>query len=334
LVKKRLICSKIEIPPFNEFLKDDLMKRLICGLSLVILFSGLSLNASAQYYFYNDSYYDKPVQFELGGSIGFMNCLTDLGGKKGIGKRFIKDLNFGNNNLAGGVYFSALYKYAIGLRLEAAFGKVSADDKVLESVPAGDIAKARYNRNLNFQSTISEFSLITELHPLFLFIDWESRDESPPNFSPYFLAGVGYFSFNPQANINGRVVDLQPLSTEGQGFKEYPDRKPYKLKQVNFPLGVGLKYELSSLINLRGEFVYRILNTDYLDDVSTNYIDPALFASNGLTGSRLNNALLLHDRQLEPLTGIGSKRGSPAEKDGFFSFNLKIGLAIGRERVR
>jgi hypothetical protein len=310
------------------------MKRLTLVLSLVILFSGISGKADAQYYFYNDTYYDNPLMFEVGASAGFMNCLTDLGGKKGIGKRFIKDLNFGKNNFAGGVYLSVMYKYAIGARLEATFGKVSADDAVLENVPAGDIAKARYNRNLNFQSTITEFSLMTEIHPLFLLIDWTSRDEDPPRYSPYLLAGVGYFSFNPQANLNGRLVDLQPLSTEGQGFKEYPDRKVYKLKQINYPVGVGIKYELSSLVNIRGEFVYRILTTDYLDDVSTKYIDPALFALNGFTGAKLNNALELYDRQINPVSGPGGKRGSPAEKDGYFTFNFKIGMAIGRERIR
>jgi hypothetical protein len=310
------------------------MKRLTFILSLVIVFSGFSKKAAAQYYFYNDSYYDNPLMFEVGGSIGFMNCLTDLGGKKGIGKRFIKDLNFGKNQFSGGAYFSVMYKYAIGARLEATFGKISADDAVLASVPNTDIAKARYNRNLNFQSTITEFSLVTEIHPLFVFIDWTARDQDPPRISPYLLAGVGYFSFNPQAKLGNKLVDLQPLSTEGQGFAEYPDRKVYKLKQINYPVGLGLKYELSDLVNLRGEFVYRILGTDYLDDVSTSYIDPNLFAANGFTGAQLNNALQLHDRQINNITGPGGKRGSPAEKDAFFTFNLKIGVAIGRERIR
>ena len=310
------------------------MKRLTLVLSLVTLFAGFSQKAAAQYYFYNDSYYDNPLMFEVGASVGVMNCLTDLGGKKGIGKKFIKDLNFGKNQLAGGAYFSVMYKYAIAARLEATFGKVSADDAVLASVPSDDIAKARFNRNLNFQSTITEFSLITEFHPLFIFIDWTARDEDPPRYSPYLLAGVGYFSFNPQGKIGNKLVDLQPLSTEGQGFAEYPDRKVYKLKQINIPVGVGIKYELSSLVNVRGEFVYRILNTDYLDDVSTSYIDPNLFAANGFTGAQLNNALLLNDRQINPITGPDGKRGSPAEKDGYFSFNLKIGIAIGRERIR
>lgn len=307
------------------------MKRITFALSLVVMLMGYSKKADAQYYFYNDTYYDNPVLFEVGASVGVMNCLTDLGGKKGIGKRFIKDLNFGNNEIAGGVYFSAMYKYAIGLRLEATFGKVSAFDSILAGVT--DIAKNRFNRNLSFRSSISEFSLMTELHPLFIFIDWTNRDDDPPRYSPYLLAGVGYYSFNPQTKFENRWVDLQPLSTEGQGFSKYPDRQPYKLKQLNFPVGIGVKYELSDLLSLRGEFVYRVLKTDYLDDVSTTYIDPQEFYNN-FPVSQATLAEQLADRQRSKVAFAGGKRGSPAEKDAFFTFNLKIGLAIGRERIR
>lgn len=311
------------------------MKRLAFVIGLVVLFSSYSNKANAQYYFYDDSYYDNPVLFELGASVGVMNCLTDLGGKAGIGKKFIKDLNYGKNTVCAGVYFDVLYKNALGARLEACFGKVSADDAVLESVPTTDIAKTRYNRNLNFQSTITEFSFIAEVHPLFLFVDWSGRDAEPPRYSPYLLGGIGYYSFNPQAKIGNKLIDLQPLSTEGQGLKEYPDKKVYKLKQFNFPIGAGLKYELSSLVNLRGEFVYRILTTDYLDDVSTTYINADAYANNGFTGIKLANAVLLNHREINGQnTSPGGKRGSPTQKDSYFSFNLKIGITLGRERIR
>ena len=312
------------------------MKKIIFVLSLVIIFTGFSKNAAAQYYFYNDTYYDSPLLFEIGGSAGIMNCLTDLGGKKGIGKKFIKDLNMGTTEFQGGLYFMAMYKYSVGLRLEGTFGKVSADDAVLKNVDVKDIARARYNRNVSFRSTISEFSLVAELHPLFLLIDYTERDQDPPRYSPYLLGGVGYYSFNPQAKLANRWVDLQPLSTEGQGFVEYPDRPVYKLKQINFPLGAGIKYELSDVLNVRGEFVYRVLGTDYLDDVSTTYVDPVAYANpaNGFSVKKQADAFKLSDRQLNKVTGPGGKRGSPAQKDAFFTFNIKLGLAIGRERIR
>ncbi len=52
------------------------------------------LSSRAQYYYYNDKYYGSDLVFEVGGSVGIMNSLTDIGGKKGIGKKFVKDLNW------------------------------------------------------------------------------------------------------------------------------------------------------------------------------------------------------------------------------------------------
>ena len=310
------------------------MKKLHLLITLIFLLTFSTKTTTAQYYFYDNNYYDNPVVYELGGSVGIMNCLTDLGGKKGNGKKFIKDLNFGNTQLAGSLFFSAIYKNAVAIRLEGTFGQVKAYDSILRKVKA--TTTGRYERNLSFRSNISEFSATFEIHPLFIFKKYDENDVIP-RFSPYALAGIGFFSFNPQAKLLNQWVDLQPLSTEGQGFAEYPNRKPYSLHQVCFPLGVGVKYELSSMLNLRAECVYRILTTDYLDDVSTSYIDPSVY-SNYFTGTKLTNALLLNDRQYElnptHITNPGDQRGNPKNNDAYFTFNVKFGLVLGREKIR
>ena len=38
---------------------------------------------------------------------------------------------------------------------------------------------------------------------LYIFMNWLTRGSNakPPRFSPYFAAGIGFFSFNPQAYI-------------------------------------------------------------------------------------------------------------------------------------
>ncbi len=309
------------------------MKRILSLLSLSILLAISSNNATAQYYFYNDDYYDSPFLFEVGASIAVMNSLTDIGGNKGIGKKFVKDINLGKTSMGAGIFVNAIYKNAVALRLEGTFGKLSSDDAVLAGVSPLDIAIERYNRNVNFRTKITEFSLIAEIHPLYIFINYENRESDPPRISPYLLGGVGFFSFNPQSNLNGKWIDLQPLSTEGQGFKEYPDRPVYKLQQINIPVGLGIKYELSPLVNVRGEYVYRMLNTDYLDDVSKDYIDPLVY-SQYFTGTKLANAIALSDRQITKVTGPGGKRGSATQKDAYFSFNIKFSISIGRQKIR
>jgi hypothetical protein len=316
------------------------MKRLTFLIATLLLLISSGNTASAQYYFYDNNHYDNPLMFEIGGSIGIMNSLTDIGGQKGPGKPFIKDLNFGDNRLSSSIYISATYKEAVALRLEGSFGTVSSHDSILSKVASS--TSGRYERNLYFKSKISEISLVAELYPFFIFGNYMGRDVEPPLWSPYLIGGIGLFSFNPQAKArNGQYVDLQPLSTEGQGFLEYPDRQQYKLVQLNFPIGVGVKYELSHNLNIRAEFLHRILVTDYLDDVSKRYINSANFSSY-FSGAQLQNALDLstNDRNnpggptgmfRKTETGI---RGNPKNNDAYFSFNIKIGLTIGRQKIR
>jgi hypothetical protein len=289
-----------------------------------------SLSPKAQYYYSNDRYYENAVVFELGGSLGVMNALTDVGGRKGIGKKFIKDLNTKNFKPSFGFYVLAMVKNILGARLEATFGNVQAYDSILKSVKTTTFG--RYERNLSFRSKITDFQLTVEVHPL-MFKNY--GDEEPPFLSPYIIGGIGYFSFNPQANLNGQWYSLQPLRTEGQGFKEYPNRKPYSLSQINFPVGVGIRYEVSSSLYARFELVYRILRTDYLDDVSTEYIDPALFP-NYLSATQSALATQLFDRQgeLDPThdTVVGGQRGDPTDNDAFFSVQLKFGVTIARQK--
>ncbi len=309
------------------------MKKIFLTAVIFVFLLTSSKVTHAQYYFFDGDYYDNPVLYEAGISVNAMNCLTDMGGKKGVGTKFLKDLNIGKTHLSGGIFFSAAYKNAVALRLEGTFGQISGDDDVLIGIT--DIAKERYNRNLNFRSYITDVSAMLEIHPMYIFVDWPAKETSPPRTSPYIVGGIGYFSFNPQTRLGNRYIDLQKLSTEGQGFAEYPDRKVYKLNQFNIPLGGGAKYELSPLINLRAEIVYRTTFTDYLDDLSTTYIDPALFDKYfGVGSQKAINARALYDQQRIKVAGIDGRRGKPTHTDGYFTANLKISVIIGRERIR
>lgn len=312
------------------------MKKYKLFITSVVFLIVCLQKVTAQYYFYDNSTYNTAVMFEVGGSLGIMNCLTDIGGKKGLGGKFLKDLNIGNNQFNGGLYLTATYKEAVAIRIEGIFGQVKAYDSILKDVQS---TTSRYNRNLSFTSKISEISAVAEFYPFFIFTNWSNREDYPPNYSPYIIAGVGYYTFNPQTTLNGKIVDLQPLSTEGQGFAEYPNRKPYKLKQINYPVGIGLKYELSSVLNLRGEFLYRILKTDYLDDLSARYIDPSLYPKY-FSDTRLADARALNDRRSKnnteyPINPLGGQiRGNPNNNDAYFSFNIKLGYTFGRQKIK
>lgn len=304
------------------------MKPFLVASLFAVFFLQIFPATAQRYYSYNSQYYETNVSMEGGFSLGLMNSLTDVGGRKGKGKPFVKDLNIKNFRPSVGLYVAANFSDMVYLRLEGTFGKVLGDDKALEKVKATTFG--RYERNLSFRSKINDFMLAAEIHPL----QFKLYENGTPDLSPYLLLGVGVFSFNPQANLNGTWHNLQPLSTEGQGFTAYPNRKPYSLTQLNIPLGIGLRYDLSATLNARFEVVHRILRTDYLDDVSEiGYINPALFVSN-LQPNQVLLANQLYDRRRELDPGgvfATEQRGDPTDKDAYFTIQFKIGYTF-RER--
>jgi len=285
------------------------------------------IHSFSQYYFYDATHLEPEWRWETGISVGWMNCLTDLGGAKGNGKKFIKDINWKNGRPCGGIFVLLTRHDIIGVRFECTVGNITAYDSILKNDESP--AASRYKRNLHFRSSIIEAMLLAELHPLSV------NNPSFHTFCPYLLFGIGFFHFQPQASLDGNWVNLQPLHTEGEGFAECPSSKEYRLNQINIPIGCGLKYDASAFMNLKLEVVYRILTTDYLDDVSGNYIDPQLFYRH-LPSSQATIAERLADRtgelDITHQTQAGAIRGNPNNNDGYFSISIKVGVVLNRKR--
>lgn len=289
----------------------------------VLIFFLLSCSFSKVYsqLIQSESYYgNDPLYYEIGGGLGAMNCITDIGGANSVKKYYLNEIKGRNFRFSGNVYASVMYHNIIGARLEATFGSIRSADSDVKGNSITSIYKR--NRNLSFSSKISEFSLLFEFHPLPL-LDLEPLKNWP---EPYALAGVGIFSFNPQAKYNGNMVDLKPLHTEGEGFPEYPGVSNYSLTQANIPVGIGLRYKLSSRLSLRLEYVHRVLFTDYLDDVSSRtYVDPASFDKN-LSPAAAAVAKALYNPSLNGR--YPPRRGNPDNKDTYMSLFLKIGVLL------
>ncbi len=309
------------------------MKQLYFTILLLpLLLAGFQMNAQG-YYFYDDRHYEGTFIVETGIKSGILNAFTDIGGKSGPGKQFIKDLNPVFSRPCFGFYSSLMYKERIGIRIQYTSGTITAADSILKSVRQS--TGGRYERNLSFRSPIREFALLIEIHPLNFRNDF-LREKEPSRFSPYILAGTGIFSFDPQAKLDGNWYSLQPLHTEGQGFANYPESRPYSLKQQNLLAGGGLHYEINAWLSGKLEFIHRFLQTDYLDDVSHDfYIDPVYFDQE-LPASKARLARQLSDRRAEVDPGHKYnnyyQRGNPGDKDAFFSVEIGLGFLIGRMR--
>jgi hypothetical protein len=284
------------------------MKNSLITFLVILL---LHTNSSGQYYYYNDKYFDKDLIWEVGGSYGAMFGLTDVGKKK---YKASGRLDYKSTKPNTSFYVGGLYQNLIGARLEITYGSISGSDS------SG--SQQRRQQGLHYRSRINELAVISEFHPLSL------RDlETPPTVSPYLLLGIGWFSFNPQSTYEGRWVNLQPLSTSGQGFEEFPDRKPYRLSTVCVPFGVGVKYDISALFTARFEVLERYTLTDYLDDASAPAIDPSLFYKY-FSPEKAAMAEALSTRT------VGIVRGGTRTKDKYLTMNLKLAMMLGREKIR
>jgi hypothetical protein len=179
-------------------------------------------------------------------------------------------------------------------------------------------------RNLSFLSRLYEAHLLGE---------YTFSDMAEKNISPYLFAGVAVYHFSPYTfDSLGRKYFLQPLSTEGQGLAQYPDRKPYKLNQFAVPFGGGVKYRVANNVVLGFEIGIRKLFTDYLDDVSTTYVDPAaLLAARGPKAVELSFRGGEKDGSLA-YPQEGSVRGSAKVKDWYYFSGLTLAIGINTER--
>lgn len=219
----------------------------------------------------------------------------------------------------GGLIYRYNMSDRVAFKASALYNRLYAHDK------NADNAWQR-NRNLHFRASIFEMSGQIEIN----FLTYEIGDERRPS-SPYLFAGLAIFRFNPKAEYNDRWVDLQPLGTEGQGMSNKDDR--YSLTQISIPFGVGFKFNIAG--NLAGavEWGMRKTFTDYLDDVSTVYVESALLEQeNGPLAAEMA------DRSLYPTgpegTNTGMQRGDVGRKDWYVFGGLMLTYKFGGAKIK
>lgn len=268
-----------------------------------LLFAALGTvnSASAQYE-------SVVMEGELGISAGAAHYFGDLNTSARLNRP----------KLAIGAFFRKQFGNYVGLRVSAHYAQLGYSD-----VYSTDNEYQR-RRNLSFNTNIFELALQGDFN-FFKFIPGDPAHR----FTPYVTLGVGVFSYDPYAYLEGQKVFLRPLGTEGQGNAAYPDRKPYSTMGICVPFGVGVKYALNDRMNIGAELTYRFTNTDYLDDVSKTYVGADKFPT--LPDGSPSVAQKLQDRSYETgdIIGIeGRQRGFSKQKDQYviaevvFSFTL------------
>jgi len=273
-----------------------MLKKLV--LAAITGLSGLT--ASAQLYESNVH------QGEFGASIGLAHYFGDLNTNAAINRP----------KFSAGIFFIKQFNNYVGLKVAADYARLGYSDIYSKNA-------VEQRRNLSFNSNIWEASL----SGYFNFFKFMPGVEGY-NYTPYVSLGVGVFSFDPYAYLGGQKYFLRPLGTEGQG-RDSSAPAPYGTMAIAFPLTVGFKYAINSDINVFAELGYRFTNTDYLDDVSTNYADPTLFPT--LPDGSPSPEYLLQDRSYETGTRIGEKgrqRGNSLQKDAYVMLHFGVSINL------
>ncbi len=217
-------------------------------------------------------------------SIGIsLNALNYYGDLSPSPSRISTDLSFTKPGI--GVSYTHRFGPRYSLQAQFMFGTLKGSDE--ESADAGDASNGvfRSKRNLSFRNQIKELSVVAVLD---LFENTQTY-MSRVKWTPYMYVGVAGFLMNPQAlapakDLQGNAlaqagewVDLQPLGTEGQYSQLSTSDanygiKPYSLFQIAIPIGIGARFRLNESMDLSADIGIRYTFTDYLDDVSANYV--------------------------------------------------------------
>ncbi len=255
------------------------------ALAFVAIFLICELAQAQSFYRRN-----RKTGYQIGLSLGAASYHGDLTESR---------LNFSDPGLAvtGDIQFPVEGRFS--MRGNLMWYRISADpDKEFESDGSPN------RRNLSFRSDNIEVSAmgIFRLTP--------SSPRARTNWTSYLMGGVGATFFNPKAELDGTFHELQPLQTEGEDYGKVA---------LVLPAGAGINYRASYEWSFGLEATYRFTTTDYLDDVSTTYVDNASFSD--------PIARQLADRGPEigvALREAGDQRGDSDNNDGYFLVQLKV----------
>ncbi len=219
-------------------------------------------------------------------------------------------LSTGENHASLGIFGRVDLNRFLAARASFTYGKISGSDANAES-------QGLRNRNLSFQSRILELAVVGEINPL-------GTNSLGRNLKPYLYGGIALFHFDPEAVYDGRLIELQPLGTEGQGMNGFGDR--YRLTQISIPLGAGIRYQITERINLGFDVGIRKTFTDYLDDVSGSYVNyNDLLDGNGVLAAALGNRQGELGEGNEPvIVETGAQRGNDAKKDWYYTAGVTL----------
>ncbi|UOQ75748.1 DUF6089 family protein [Hymenobacter sp. 5516J-16] len=288
------------------------MKQLFTYTTALLLVLALvATEASAQQF-------SKRKQYNsVGLTVTGMNYFGDITPKPSI-----PSFRPGATRLNAGLTFTRRFAPRISGRASLTYGRISGDDSKAADQNDAD-AKFRFNRNMNFRNGILEFAAVG----MFDLIENRNNYIKRPDFVPYVFGGIGVMRHNPKGlDAEGNYVALQALRTEGQS-------EGYSLTQFVIPFGAGARYKLNKQFDIGLELGFRKTFTDYLDDVSGNYVaNRDALSSPAAKYFGWDITKEVPGTYTEAVQG-GEMRGKSSEKDWYTTLGVSVNYILA-PRVR
>jgi hypothetical protein len=282
----------------------------------------------------------KRERYEWMASAGASQFLGDVGGRNQIGSDYFFDLDAASTRYVLNIGLRYKLSEYFAARTYLTYGELYGDDAYTDE-------PWRNNRNLHFRSPLFEWSVSVEgswmresTGSRYKIRRVRGRGKKGSQVYVYGFVGVGLMYMNPMAKYEGEWYSLRPLRTEGQDF--VPSRTQYSNWQFVIPFGLGMKYAIDKKSSIGIEYGIRKTFTDYMDDVSTDYVwtkegekrwpAAAAMVADALDYDRISKGLA--DPSLAPApSGVdlidngcsacpGQQRGDPTDLDSYMFMTI------------
>lgn len=275
------------------------MKKFIALLFVVVL----AFSSNAQRY-----------NLGFGLRAGVANFLGDIGNGEEA-RNFVYNMNLADTRWSVGGMIRYRFHPLFAIRGDLTYARIQGKDSDAEW-------DARRGRNLNFTNDMFELSAKFEYYPQILAVsDVGFTGRYQTDYQTYFHFGAGALYHNPKGKYmgTGQNVKLRPLMTEG---------KKYSPVAFFIPLGGGFFFTHKRQHRIGFDFTWNWSFTDYLDDISSQYVDPSQMSGDPLAAQMANQWIDQPGVPAQIQYGPGSPRGDPTDRDNYMLMTLSYTYLI------
>lgn len=254
---------------------------------------------------------------DIGVKVGAANYLGEIGGLEKTRRNFVWDMKIPQTRSSASVFGRYKFNDYVAANVAFNYNRIKGDDN-LSTNPG------RVNRNLRFVNNIFDFTSRAEGY-FYKISDVGNRGRYYVSFEAYGHAGVTAFYSNPKGSLDGSSwTSLAPLQTEGVDYKQFG---------VGIPAGLGFFFTIKKKHRIGWDLTWVTTFSDYLDDISGVYADPASLGSSEAVALANQTAAVTSDPSVlasyaPPSENNNGKRGDPTHNDSYMYMNLSYSYVL------